>query len=78
VTDPHDKAKNTLKLVTTQIDLGHLTKEFASMRLATLDSSAMRAIEEQSKRNQELMASISGRLSATACSNGDAQGWKYC
>jgi len=66
VTDESDKINKALKLASTKIDLGHLTKEFASMRLATFDSSAIRAIEEQSKRHQELMASISGRISATA------------
>ena len=66
MTDQSDQTNKALNLVSAKVDLSHLTKEFTAMRLATFDSSAMRAIEEQSKRHQELMASISGRISATA------------
>jgi len=65
VTDK-DKVKLVLKGASATADLARITKEFSATRMAMFDSPAMRAIEEQSKRHQELMASIGGRISATA------------
>lgn len=65
MTDESDKTSKALKLVSTKLDLSHITKDFTASRLATFDSPAMRAIDEQSKRWAELMAPSIGQITAS-------------
>ncbi len=63
--DKSGKVKITLKGVSAIAEVKRVANQFEATRLAYLNSPAMRALEEQSRRWEELMAPMMGQVAAS-------------